>query len=42
MAITRLNIFIDQVSALIDNGALTGEEGQPLIDVANLVIEALE
>jgi hypothetical protein len=42
MAVSRLEIFIDLVAGLMDDGVLTDEEGQPLIDVAVLVIEALQ
>lgn len=36
-----LQAFINQVSGLIDAGVLTEAEGQPLIDAAQSVIDAL-
>ena len=40
-AVNQLVAFINQVSALINAGVLTPEEGQPLIDTANAIINQL-
>ena len=40
-AIGQLQAFINQVSSLIDEGTLTSEEGQALIDAANFIISQL-
>jgi hypothetical protein len=40
-AIGSLNAFDNQVEALIKNGTLTEEEGQPLIDIASAIITEL-
>jgi hypothetical protein len=40
-AIKLLGAFINQVNDLIDTGVLTAEEGQPLIDTANRIIDSI-
>jgi hypothetical protein len=41
-AINQLQAFINQVNALINGGTLTPAEGQPLLDAANNIINALQ
>ena len=40
-AINQLQAFINQVNAFINGGILSPEEGQPLIDAANNIINQL-
>jgi hypothetical protein len=40
-AIGSLNAFSNQVDAFIQNGTLTADEGQPMIDLASAIITAL-
>ena len=40
-AINQLGAFINQVNAFIRGGVLSSEEGQPLIDAANEIIDML-
>ena len=40
-AINQLQAFIDQVSALVNGGILSPEDGQPLIAAANEIVAAL-
>lgn len=42
VTINRFGAFINQVNSLIDDEVLTPEEGQPLIDVANAIIDQLQ
>jgi len=41
-AINELQAFINQVNALISSGDLFPEDGQPLIDAANMIIAILD
>jgi pullulanase len=41
-AVNRLNAFSNEVQSLIDEGVLTLEEGQPLIDAAQSIIDQIE
>ena len=41
-AIKKLQDFIDQVSAFIKNGILSSAEGQPVIDAAEAIIDAIQ
>jgi pullulanase len=40
-AVNRLNAFINEVESLIEEGVLTPEEGRPLIDAANSIIDQI-
>jgi len=40
-AINQLEAFVNQVSALMNSGVLPPAEGQPLIDAANAILDAL-
>jgi hypothetical protein len=42
VAVNRLNAFINEVTSLIDEGVLSPEEGQPLIDEAAAIIWQIE
>ena len=42
VATSVLRAFINQVEAMVNNGRLTVEEAQPLIDAANAAIELIE
>jgi hypothetical protein len=40
-AVNKLNAFINEVISLIEEGVLTPEDGQPLIDAANSIIDQI-
>jgi hypothetical protein len=41
-AVNQLGAFINEVESLIDEGVLTPEEGQSLIDAANVIIYQID
>ena len=41
-AINLLEAFINQINAFIAAGILTPAEGEPLVDAANIIVEALQ